>query len=705
MGISNKKQGPDHIGHIKTSAGIPGPTGPPGEGFKKTSDGNYDIQNKKLRNVATLQGNNDASTKSYVDNEVSKTLKLDGSNSMTGVLNMDNRRVENIAPARHGFSDAVSSLHLHSFYLNINTDDGKIEVQNPIDMKNEKNSNLGEGTDNSDAITKHQLETALVPKADKTELNDYLKRDGSISLTGDFDFGDNKITKVGNGTQSTDVVNKGYVDTELFAKPNINQVVLRDGSQDMTGNLNMSLNKIINCGQPTGTRDVTNKAYVDFEVGKKPDINQVVLRDGSNTILNDLDMTQKRITNIGPPSSSFDAARKSYVDNQFSRCLRLDGSNKMTSNLDMNNLQIKNVKDATNNQDAITLKQVNDAVSTIITNSEKYTDQKISESHISTHQNRKNVLAYAMEDADEFTTDFGLQGAQKVTYSDSPHLNNKSAIAFKVRKTTDGSNLFKGRLDFNLYTLTEKNFSNQYTICLEIIFPKDRRYDKEFNSTKLTFEKLNINIDKFHTIKINNDYNYYRTILNLSPDGSSKLIQRRLYTTIECSYDNLSPNLLQLYAIIYGIKGEAKNDLDLTIYDYEKAYEFVNNQFQMHVPINMNGNDILKTTHYLHGDLNTNAQDKTFTINGSKKILIPSGSIIKQIQILYNSFKFNNKTLNIEIYYGPGLTLSDFFTSSQTTQIQTFNTNMTIQNGHFRVKLINKDVPNEELNILIKYIH
>ena len=129
---------------------------------------------------------------------------------------------------------------------------------------------------------------------------------------------------------------------------------------------------------------------------------------------------------------------------------------------------------------------------------------------------------------------------------------------------------------------------------------------------------------------------------------------------------------------------------------------------QMHIPIDMNGNDILKlklkTPHYLRGDLNTNAQDKTFTINGSKKVLLPSGSIIKQIQILYNSFKFDYETLNIEIYYGPNLSLFDFLTSSQTTQIQTFNTNMTIQNGHFRVKLINKDVPNEELNILIKYI-
>ena len=31
--------------------------------------------------------------------------------------------------------------------------------------------------------------------------------------------------------------------------------------------------------------------------------------------------------------------------------------------------------------------------------------------------------------------------------------------------------------------------------------------------------------------------------------------------------------------------------------------------------------------------------------------------------------------------------------------------NLTLQNGHFRVELLNKDVPNEALDILIKYIH
>ena len=41
--------------------------GLPGVGFKLTDDGDYDIDNKKLRNVADPQSNSDASTKKYVD--------------------------------------------------------------------------------------------------------------------------------------------------------------------------------------------------------------------------------------------------------------------------------------------------------------------------------------------------------------------------------------------------------------------------------------------------------------------------------------------------------------------------------------------------------------------------------------------------------------------------------------------------------------
>ena len=114
--------------------------GLPGVGLKLTADGDYDIDNKKLRNVYEPQTNNDASTKNYVDVEVSKTLKKDGSDKMDGSLNMDNNRIENIGPGRHGTADALTHVQFEAFYFDLNTDSGNIEAQNPIDIKNEKNS-------------------------------------------------------------------------------------------------------------------------------------------------------------------------------------------------------------------------------------------------------------------------------------------------------------------------------------------------------------------------------------------------------------------------------------------------------------------------------------------------------------------------------------------------------------------------------------
>ena len=579
MSYSNGKLPEDTISHGKIIEIV---KGLPGVGFKLTDAGDYDMQNKKLRNVASPETNNDVTTKSYVDN---KALLVDGSNKMLGALNMDNRRVENLAPARHGFSDAVSSLHLNTFFFDLNTNDGKIEAQNPIDMKNQKILGVKDPILHSDASNKFYVDSSLNFKADKTELANYLKKDGSISVTSDFDFGNNKISNLAEGTGNSDAVTKHQLQTGLSTKPNTNQVVLRDGSQDMTGNLNMSQKKIVNLADPTGRNDATGKGYVDRL------FLDALRLDGSSKMTGNLDMSLNKIINCGQPTGARDVTNKAYVDSEVGKTLKLDGSGVMTSVLDMNNQRIINLGNATHNQDAITLKQVNDGIATVSTENNKYTDQKILESHISTHTNRKNVLSYAMDDG-EFTEDFGIQDVTLIDFDDMPHKTNKKAFSMKVRRTTDGSNEYKGRFDFNLFKMYRDNKSDKYTVCVETYFQKSPFYGYEFESTLLGFEKLNMNIDLGTTIKVNSEYKYLRTILNLSPDGDSPSIQRRLYVNFKSNFDNNSPNLLPVFVLIYGIKGEAKSDLDMTIYDYEKAYEVANNQFQLHVPIDMNNNKI-----------------------------------------------------------------------------------------------------------------
>ena len=581
--------------------------GLPGVGFKLTDNGDYDMQNKKLRNLDSPQTNDDATTKRYVDSEVSKTLKLDGSNAMTGALNMDNRRVENIAPARHGQSDAVSSLQLHNFYFYLNTNDGKIEAQNPIDMKNQRILGVKDPILHSDASNKFYVDsslnfkadkTQLSNKADKTELANYLKRDGLVSVTGDFDFGNNKISNLAEGTGNSDAVTKHQLQTGLSTKPNTNQVVLRNGTQEMTGDLDLSNNKIVNLKAATSGTHAVNLGQLNSKTAEYLPLKGAIMQG-------DIEMNSYTILGVRDENHDNAVASRKFVKDELNKktdmnqVVLTNGTNQMQANLNMNNQRIINLGRATHNQDAITLKQVNDAFSTISTENNRYTDEQIEKnkkyvddeilkSHITTHTNRKNVLKYAMDDG-EFTEDYGIQDANLIDYNDSPHKNNKKAFSLKVQKATDGSSLFKGRFDFNLFKLIRDNYSDKYTVCLEIYFQKTG-FDVEFNSFQVTFEKRNMNTDRTTTVKTNTDYKYYRFIMNLSPNGTSPNIERRLYVTVQSTYDNRSPTLLPLYVLIYGIKGEAKNNLDFTIYDYELAYQVVNNQFQMHVPINMNNN-------------------------------------------------------------------------------------------------------------------
>ena len=85
MGIFNDNSQNDHLGHFKFSAerGPPGPQGPkgpkrqPGVGYKLRSNGNFDIDGKRLTNVGEPTGDGDATTKLILNlNTLKKLIKL-----------------------------------------------------------------------------------------------------------------------------------------------------------------------------------------------------------------------------------------------------------------------------------------------------------------------------------------------------------------------------------------------------------------------------------------------------------------------------------------------------------------------------------------------------------------------------------------------------------------------------------------------------
>ena len=122
MGYSN--------GQLETSSGTGqgerGEPGLPGIGFNLTDDGNFDLDNKRLTDVADPVHDGDAATKKYVDDENARqdiainskaegdrVLLLDGSKIMTGNLQMGSKRIRGLADGSDD-EDAVNYSQLIS---------------------------------------------------------------------------------------------------------------------------------------------------------------------------------------------------------------------------------------------------------------------------------------------------------------------------------------------------------------------------------------------------------------------------------------------------------------------------------------------------------------------------------------------------------------------------------------------------------------
>jgi hypothetical protein len=99
----------------------------------------------------------------------------------------------------------------------------------------------------------------------------------------------------------------------VFAtKSEINTLIakcVKKTGDTMTGALNMTSNKITSLGTPTVTGDAANKQYVDNQIGN------YVSKTG-DTMTAALNMSNNKITSLGTPTALGDAATKGYADNK-----------------------------------------------------------------------------------------------------------------------------------------------------------------------------------------------------------------------------------------------------------------------------------------------------------------------------------------------------------------------------------------------------
>jgi len=225
-------------------------------------------------------------------------------------------------------------------------------------------TNLTAPTNSGDAATKGYVDTANALK---------LNLSGG-TMSGAIAMGTNKITGLGTPTSTADAATKGYVDTavsnlidtapgtldtlnELAAAlgddPNFATTVTNSiatklalAGGTMSGAIAMGTNKITGLGNPTLSQDAATKTYVDTADALK-------LNLSGGTMSGAIAMGTSKITGLGDPTANQDAATKTYVDTADALKLSLTGGT-MSGAIAMGTSKITGLGDPTANQDAAT---------------------------------------------------------------------------------------------------------------------------------------------------------------------------------------------------------------------------------------------------------------------------------------------------------------------------------------------------------------
>ena len=209
----------------------------------------------------TIDGH--ASNKAYVDNEITKIsdnyVRRSG-DMMTGSLIIPKDKY----PIQGDLNKVISYETQREIFLS-KREGGK--MLQPIDMNGFSIDNLPLPTAVDHASTKGYTDNKVDSKANKSDLNDYMKLDGSKVMTGTLNMNNNRITNLPSPHLSTEPATKDYVTTVMNHLPSL--FVDRQGKSKMLGNLQMDGNRITGLtNSPNDDDEATNKKYVDSQISK-----------------------------------------------------------------------------------------------------------------------------------------------------------------------------------------------------------------------------------------------------------------------------------------------------------------------------------------------------------------------------------------------------------------------------------------------------
>ena len=256
--------------------------GSPGIGFSLTSDGNYDMKNKKLKNVGEGVESSDAITKHQLETEINS--KINTSPSLNNFVKKDSPEV-------------AADLDMKGFAI--------------------KNMKVTPANDAS-ATSRKYVDGKLNTKADKSILSQYIKRDGSVQMVGGLQMNGNRITGLTNVPYyNGEAANKRYVDDKVNVKTDksdLDDYLKLDGTKPMQGNINMNNKRITRLPDPQLADEPVTR---NFLANSNTLFYNIFLDlDGNSQMRGNIKMNDKRITGLtNLPNDDDEATNKKYVDN------------------------------------------------------------------------------------------------------------------------------------------------------------------------------------------------------------------------------------------------------------------------------------------------------------------------------------------------------------------------------------------------------
>ena len=130
--------------------------------------------------------------------------------------------------------------------------------------------------DDASAVSRKYLDGKLNTKADKSILSQYIKRDGSVQMVGGLQMNGNQITGLTNVPHyNGEAANKRYVDDKVNVKADksdLDDYLKLDGTKAMRGNLNMNNKRITNLPTPQLSNEAATKDYVTISMNHLPSL-------------------------------------------------------------------------------------------------------------------------------------------------------------------------------------------------------------------------------------------------------------------------------------------------------------------------------------------------------------------------------------------------------------------------------------------------